>query len=235
MISQPPIFLSTVIWLQLRRERIAERMKALQELVPNSNKVLWCFYTCLWSDVCSSCVGRNFHLQPGIGAEHWKLDAEFLSQSSYLNIVNFIVMQTDKASMLDEIIDYVKFLQLQVKVKISSCWYPLLPSKDVHACHCVSFRRDWPQMIWRNGAFFCCDMLHPVKCANRMSLKFWYLYLEEAWFSFVLGGQILSMSRLGGAGAVAPTTSDLPAEVPTSFSHECNCYFDLCLWHCELL
>jgi hypothetical protein len=29
-------------------------------------------------------------------------------------------MQTDKASMLDEIIDYVKFLQLQVKVKIAS-------------------------------------------------------------------------------------------------------------------
>ncbi|KAG6470928.1 hypothetical protein ZIOFF_072018 [Zingiber officinale] len=44
---------------QLRRERIAERMKALQELVPNANK-------------------------------------------------------TDKASMLDEIIDYLKFLQLQV-------------------------------------------------------------------------------------------------------------------------
>ncbi|EMS48316.1 Transcription factor bHLH69 [Triticum urartu] len=47
--------------MQLRRERIAERMKSLQELVPNANK-------------------------------------------------------TDKASMLDEIIDYVKFLQLQVKV-----------------------------------------------------------------------------------------------------------------------
>ncbi|KAI3801733.1 hypothetical protein L1987_29847 [Smallanthus sonchifolius] len=46
---------------RLRRERIAERMKALQELVPNTNK-------------------------------------------------------TDKASMLDDIIDYVKFLQLQVKV-----------------------------------------------------------------------------------------------------------------------
>ncbi|XP_048134258.1 bHLH transcription factor RHL1-like isoform X2 [Rhodamnia argentea] len=46
---------------RLRRERIAERMKALQELVPDANK-------------------------------------------------------TDKASMLDEIIDYVKFLQLQVKV-----------------------------------------------------------------------------------------------------------------------
>lgn len=47
--------------VQLRRERIAERMRSLQELVPNSNKV-------------------------------------------------------DKASMLDDIIDYVKFLQLQVKV-----------------------------------------------------------------------------------------------------------------------
>ncbi|XP_074588491.1 uncharacterized protein LOC141844347 isoform X2 [Curcuma longa] len=46
---------------RLRRERIADRMKNLQELVPNSKK-------------------------------------------------------TDKASMLDEIIDYVKFLQLQVKV-----------------------------------------------------------------------------------------------------------------------
>lgn len=28
-----------VVLLQLRRERIAERMKALQELVPNANKV----------------------------------------------------------------------------------------------------------------------------------------------------------------------------------------------------
>ncbi|XP_058750473.1 bHLH transcription factor RHL1-like isoform X2 [Vicia villosa] len=46
---------------RLRRERIAERMKSLQELVPNANK-------------------------------------------------------TDKASMLDEIIDYVKFLKVQVKV-----------------------------------------------------------------------------------------------------------------------
>ncbi|XP_042516925.1 transcription factor UNE12 [Macadamia integrifolia] len=46
---------------RLRRERIAERMKALQELVPNSNK-------------------------------------------------------TDRAAMLDEIVDYVKFLRLQVKV-----------------------------------------------------------------------------------------------------------------------
>ncbi|RWW34853.1 hypothetical protein GW17_00000367 [Ensete ventricosum] len=47
----------------LRRERIAERIRALQELVPNTNK-------------------------------------------------------TDRAAMLDEILDYVKFLRLQVKVNI---------------------------------------------------------------------------------------------------------------------
>ena len=37
------IFHVAIGWflLQLRRERIAERMKALQELVPNSNKVLF--------------------------------------------------------------------------------------------------------------------------------------------------------------------------------------------------
>ncbi|KAG8100481.1 hypothetical protein GUJ93_ZPchr0013g36485 [Zizania palustris] len=46
---------------RLRRERIAERMRALQDLVPNTNK-------------------------------------------------------TDRAAMLDEILDYVKFLRLQVKV-----------------------------------------------------------------------------------------------------------------------
>ncbi|KAI5652651.1 hypothetical protein M9H77_29838 [Catharanthus roseus] len=46
--------------MQLRRERIAERIRALQELVPSVNK-------------------------------------------------------TDRAVMLDEIVDYVKFLRLQVK------------------------------------------------------------------------------------------------------------------------
>ncbi|KAG5560249.1 hypothetical protein RHGRI_003518 [Rhododendron griersonianum] len=57
---------------RLRRERIAERMRALQELVPSCNKV------------------------------------------SYRVDVSFGV--TDKAAMLDEILDYVKFLRLQVKV-----------------------------------------------------------------------------------------------------------------------
>jgi len=33
-----------------------------------------------------------------------------------------VVMQTDKAAMLDEIIDYVKFLQLQMKVMYLLIW-----------------------------------------------------------------------------------------------------------------
>lgn len=32
-------------FVQLRRERIAERMKALQELVPNANKVFFLFFS----------------------------------------------------------------------------------------------------------------------------------------------------------------------------------------------
>ncbi|KZV21183.1 hypothetical protein F511_25953 [Dorcoceras hygrometricum] len=55
---------------RLRRERIAEKIRALQELVPSVNKV-----------------------------------------GSLLQM-----MLTDRAAMLDEIVDYVKFLRLQVKV-----------------------------------------------------------------------------------------------------------------------
>ncbi|KAB5568314.1 hypothetical protein DKX38_002107 [Salix brachista] len=85
---------------RLRRERIAERIRALQELVPSVNK-------------------------------------------------------TDRAAMLDEVVDYVKFLRLQVK-----------------------------QLI--------------------MSVK--VLMIAEP----VDGTQVLSMSRLGGAGAVAPLVTDIP-------------------------
>ena len=40
-----------------------------------------------------------------------------MGQSLIEIFVWFVEWQTDKASMLDEIIDYVKFLQLQVKVR----------------------------------------------------------------------------------------------------------------------
>ncbi|RWW23985.1 hypothetical protein GW17_00011741 [Ensete ventricosum] len=57
----------------LRRERIAERIRALQDLVPNTNKY----------EVFVHCGPFS--------------------------------VQTDRAAMLDEILDYVKFLRLQVK------------------------------------------------------------------------------------------------------------------------
>ncbi|CAL5037286.1 unnamed protein product [Urochloa decumbens] len=74
---------------RLRREKISDRMKNLQDLVPNSNKA-------------------------------------------------------DKASMLDEIIDYVKFLQLQVKVLSMSrlgapgAVLPLLAESQTEGCHSQS-------------------------------------------------------------------------------------------------
>ncbi|KAF4358098.1 hypothetical protein F8388_009381 [Cannabis sativa] len=90
---------------RLRRERIAERIRALQELVPSVNKAVP--------------SGR-------------------------------IKNMTDRAAMLDEIVDYVKFLRLQVKV-------------------------------------------------NKFSD-----------FSVGQDSKVLSMSRLGGAGAVAPLVTDIP-------------------------
>ncbi|MFQ6656655.1 hypothetical protein Gotur_026668 [Gossypium turneri] len=73
---------------RLRRERIAERMKALQELVPSCNKV------------------------PPFSSYAWYMNSETdLLADALLNL-----LQTDRAAMLDEIVDYVKFLRLQVKV-----------------------------------------------------------------------------------------------------------------------
>ena len=51
-----------------------------------------------------------------------------------------VVLQTDKASMLDEIIDYVKFLQLQVKVMLlllnNLSFDPGCPLSSVPDCQC---------------------------------------------------------------------------------------------------
>ncbi|CAK7346490.1 unnamed protein product [Dovyalis caffra] len=74
---------------RLRRERIAERIRALQELVPSVNK-----------KSTTGIVGGGL-------------------QEFCFIVVGLVVMQdylTDRAAMLDEIVDYVKFLRLQVKV-----------------------------------------------------------------------------------------------------------------------
>ena len=75
---------------QLRRERIAERIRALQELVPTVNK-----------------VGLSLNLEL-----HF---VTFVISSQRFSTCCFS-LQTDRAAMIDEIVDYVKFLRLQVKV-----------------------------------------------------------------------------------------------------------------------
>ena len=77
--------------MQRRRDRINEKMKALQELIPRCNKV-------------------------GCLASLW-FSVECFFLSNVQTYVEFpIDFQTDKASMLDEAIEYLKTLQLQVQV-----------------------------------------------------------------------------------------------------------------------
>ncbi|KAK6156091.1 hypothetical protein DH2020_010339 [Rehmannia glutinosa] len=82
---------------RLRRERISERIKALQELVPSCNK----------SNMRKKLFGK---LEKG-SLEVSRREEEEKERENCRHAV-----QTDRAAMLDEILDYVKFLRLQVKV-----------------------------------------------------------------------------------------------------------------------
>ncbi|XP_040372558.1 transcription factor PIF3 isoform X3 [Rosa chinensis] len=70
-----------------RRDRINEKMRALQELIPNCNKS---------TDYITSCLS-------------WKFKYKLMSSVIWL-------CKVDKASMLDEAIEYLKTLQLQVQI-----------------------------------------------------------------------------------------------------------------------
>ncbi|XP_072976525.1 transcription factor PHYTOCHROME INTERACTING FACTOR-LIKE 15-like isoform X2 [Typha angustifolia] len=74
-----------------RRDRINEKMRALQELIPNCNKVY------------------SFLLLLSIFAIAEGEIISFYNSSSHL-------LKTDKASMLEEAIEYLKTLQLQVQI-----------------------------------------------------------------------------------------------------------------------
>lgn len=80
---------------QVRREKISERMKLLQDLVPGCSKVN--------IDENWSKFGRNTHLS----------HVEDNSQRLFMKV-------TGKAVMLDEIINYVQSLQRQVEVRMIS-------------------------------------------------------------------------------------------------------------------
>ncbi|CAA2934090.1 transcription factor PIF1-like [Olea europaea subsp. europaea] len=71
-----------------RRDRINEKMKALQELIPRCNKVVEFMY---------------------------------MFSLSWLERIQLLNIKSDKASMLDEAIEYVKSLQLQVQMMSMGC------------------------------------------------------------------------------------------------------------------
>jgi hypothetical protein len=79
--------------VQRRRSRINEKMKALQTLIPNSSKVAL----------------LSFHIA-------WFLRYGFVLRFPWNLGANLSQVQTDKASMLDDAIEYLKQLQLQVQV-----------------------------------------------------------------------------------------------------------------------
>jgi len=90
------------IYVQRRRDRINEKMKALQELIPRCNKVVYdlLYEFCFLSPTIENHIDGYLYI--------------------VLTCVIFVLFsskfQSDKASMLDEAIEYYKSLQLQVQV-----------------------------------------------------------------------------------------------------------------------
>jgi hypothetical protein len=78
--------------MQRRRERINERLKILQKLVPNGTKV---------SD---------------------RLITRCVASARIVANCPEIFMQVDISTMLEEAVQYVRFLQLQIKVNRRACF-----------------------------------------------------------------------------------------------------------------
>ncbi|KAK6940749.1 Myc-type, basic helix-loop-helix (bHLH) domain [Dillenia turbinata] len=93
---------------RLRRERIAERIRALQELVPSVNKSFPVENFAFSRSPVHGWMSNHFPFQPK------SVNVIVVAEGTML--VGHLYRQTDRAAMLDEIVDYVKFLRLQVKV-----------------------------------------------------------------------------------------------------------------------
>ncbi|KAL8100172.1 hypothetical protein AgCh_032428 [Apium graveolens] len=116
---------------RLRRERIAERMRALQDLVPSCNKNASALLPLTLLNASPNSIlpstrlsFANYKILPiasvfilwnSLKITRIKL-LLFSELMLFVLLTHWIFSQTDKAAMLDEILDYVKFLRLQVKV-----------------------------------------------------------------------------------------------------------------------
>ncbi|CAM0945615.1 unnamed protein product [Alopecurus aequalis] len=148
---------------RLRREKISDRMKNLQELVPNSNK-------------------------------------------------------TDKASMLEEIIEYIKFLQLQTKVLSMSrlgateAVVPLLmESQDESSPLLLGSPRSRSQSDEDNAAF---EQEIAQLMENNMTMAMQYLQSKGLCLMPIGLASALSIQKGTASAAVRPETS-AAAGVPT--------------------
>lgn len=94
---------------QNRRERISERLKILQELIPNGSKVSF-FGSNSWQD---------YHTLQSWTTSTQPNSAEFYLLGLWLKFLCWI-LQVDLVTMLEKAISYVKFLQLQVKVGLEN-------------------------------------------------------------------------------------------------------------------
>lgn len=87
-------FIISLFWVsQKRRERISERLRILQKLIPNGTKVSF--------SVQLTYIGKNLCI---------------LRKLTRSNVILCNPLQVDISTMLEEAYQYVKFLQLQIKV-----------------------------------------------------------------------------------------------------------------------
>ncbi|KAG6383261.1 hypothetical protein SASPL_156994 [Salvia splendens] len=135
-----------IIFPKGRRDRINEKMRALQELIPNCNKKL------------------NLPLNTTL--LHLFL-LFFISFLTPLVLISSIIFhcQADKASMLDEAIEYLKTLQLQVQVMQRFSSIPYFPFSEsfeilfiadyVHGFRAMHASNDVPDRNAANASCSC--------------------------------------------------------------------------------
>lgn len=112
-----------VYWMQKRRERINERLKILQNLVPNGTKVrFWEKY----HQYLVLTVDRSFFLKKVVTVDRKRMPT---TQTVWISFS----FQVDISTMLEEAMHYVKFLQLQIKVRLFAAH---MTTSDYSLCSC---------------------------------------------------------------------------------------------------
>ncbi|KAE9445775.1 hypothetical protein C3L33_22327, partial [Rhododendron williamsianum] len=141
-----------------RRDRINEKMRALQELIPNCNKVRnYSLHFLANLNICNLYRRCNVDKLLAPFASQLHLDFDVIEVESILYSVHDLLphawlmdyalwyYKVDKASMLDEAIEYLKTLQLQVQIMSMGAGLYMPPMmvptgmQHMHAAHMAQF------------------------------------------------------------------------------------------------